>query len=175
MPQVDLEKKYKKWITAISIVIPLTIATLFGVRIEGYDLGFLPPIYAAINAVTSLVLLAAVVCITRGQRLWHERLMKSAVWLSTSFLLMYVAYHVTSESTPYGGSGWIRSVYFTLLVSHILLSIVVLPFVLSTYVRAWAGNFDRHRKLARLTFPLWLYVTVSGVLVYCMISPYYPR
>jgi len=89
------------------------------------------------------------------------------------FLVLYVLYHMTSDSTTYGGEGAIRYVYFFLLISHILLSIVVIPFVLVTYVRAISGKFKMHKKIARITFPLWLYVAVTGVIVYFMISPYY--
>ena len=99
--------------------------------------------------------------------------MKSCIALSTVFLVMYVAYHMTSDSTTYGGQGFVRYVYFFILITHILLSIVVIPLVLFTFVRALSQNFDRHKKLARVTFPVWLYVAVTGVIVYLMISPYY--
>jgi putative membrane protein len=87
---------------------------------------------------------------------------------------MYVAYHMTSDSVAYGGEGFSRYVYYFILITHVLLSIGVIPFVLITYVRALTGNFDRHRKIAKITFPIWLYVAVTGVIVYLMISPYYP-
>jgi putative membrane protein len=93
--------------------------------------------------------------------------------LSALFLIMYVAYHLTSDATPFGGTGVIRVIYFFILITHILLSIVVIPFVLFTYSRALSGNFERHKMLAKYTFPLWLYVAVTGVIVYVMISPYY--
>src|SRR5690554_1799713 len=99
--------------------------------------------------------------------------MKTAISFSVMFLALYVVYHITSESTKYGGEGFLKYVYFFILISHILLSIVVIPFVLITYVRAISGQFYKHRKIARITYPLWLYVAVSGVIVYLMISPYY--
>jgi putative membrane protein len=99
--------------------------------------------------------------------------MKTCIFLSASFLVMYIIYHVTSEATPYGGQGVIRYFYFFILITHILLSVAVIPFVLFTYVRAWRGNFEKHRALAKFTYPLWLYVAVTGVVVYLMISPYY--
>ena len=174
MAELALEPtKYNGWIKLVSIAVPLVVAALFGVRIDGYDLSFLPPIYAGINAVTAVTLLAALFAIKRGKRKAHERLMQVCVALSATFLVLYIAYHMTSDPTPYGGDGALRSVYFTLLVSHILLSIFVLPLVLSTYVRAYVGNFAGHRKLAKITYPLWLYVTVSGVVVYLMIAPFY--
>lgn len=171
---IEKKEPYKKLIVTLSIVIPLAVAVLFGMpKVEGYDFSFLPPIYATINGLTAVLLIAAVIAIRNGKRRLHERLMKTAIFFSASFLVMYVIYHLTSESTPFGGQGTIRYVYFFILVTHILLSIVVIPFVLFTFVRALSGNFERHRKLARITFPLWLYVAVTGVVVYLMISPYY--
>ena len=153
---------------------PVIVAILFTVRIPGVErLGFLPPIYASVNAVTAILLVVAVIQIRSGNRRTHELLMKTCIVLSVLFLAMYVAYHMTSESTPYGGEGTIRYVYFFLLLSHIVLSITVIPFVLITYVRAISGNFKLHKKIARITFPIWLYVAVTGVIVYLMISPYY--
>ncbi|MAP53940.1 DUF420 domain-containing protein [Altibacter sp.] len=167
-------KKYTVWIWILSIAIPLAVAALFTIRIPGVErLGFLPPIYASINALTAILLVTAVIQIRRGNRIAHERLMKTSIILSVIFLVMYVAYHMTSDSTPFGGEGVIRYVYYFILLSHILLSIVVIPFVLITYVRAISGNFFSHKKIARITFPLWLYVAVTGVIVYLMISPYY--
>jgi len=93
--------------------------------------------------------------------------------LSLAFLVMYVAYHLTSEPTPFGGDGWIKTVYYVILISHILLSISIIPLVLVSYVRAISQQFTLHRKIARITFPIWLYITVTGVIIYLMISPYY--
>jgi putative membrane protein len=167
-------KKYTLWIWILSIVIPVAVAVLFTIRIPGVDrLGFLPPIYASINGVTALLLVMAVYQIRKGNRKMHERIMKACIVLSAIFLFMYVAYHMTSDSTSYGGEGVFRYIYFFVLITHILLSIVVIPFVLITYVRALSGNFPMHKKIARFTFPLWLYVAVTGVIVYLMISPYY--
>jgi putative membrane protein len=136
-------------------------------------MGFLPPIYASINALTAILLVTAVVMIKKGNRTMHENLMNSWIVLSVLFLGMYVTYHMTSDSTPYGGDGVIRTVYFIILISHILLSVGVIPFVLITYVRALSGDYQRHKKIAKWTFPIWLYVAITGVVVYLMISPYY--
>ncbi|MBL7856081.1 MAG: DUF420 domain-containing protein [Cyclobacteriaceae bacterium] len=167
------QNPYQRLIVALSIIIPLAVAILFGVKIPGYDFSFLPPIYATINGITGVLLIAAVVAIRNKKRILHEWLMKTCILLSTVFLVMYVVYHMTSDSTPYGGEGAIRYVYFFILISHILLSVAVIPLVLFTFVRAWMGDFERHRALAKLTFPVWLYVAVTGVIVYWMISPYY--
>jgi len=168
------EKKYNKWIVVLSIVIPLAVAALFGVRIPNVEpLSFLPPIYASINGLTALVLLIAVWAIKNKKRRLHERLMKTAILFSVAFLLMYIAYHMTSDSTKFGGDGAVKYLYYIILISHIVLSVAVIPFVLITYVRAITANFEKHKKIARITFPLWLYVAISGVVVYFMISPYY--
>ncbi|HSD15089.1 MAG TPA: DUF420 domain-containing protein [Flavobacterium sp.] len=172
------ESKYNKWIVVLSVAIPLVVALLFGVNLRklGYDvepLSFLPPIYATINGITAVLLVAAVWAIKNGKRSLHERLIKIAIACSVAFLGMYVAYHMTSIETKFGGEGLIRYIYFFILITHILLSVVVIPFVLITYVRAISNSFERHRKIAKITFPLWLYVAVTGVIVYLMISPYY--
>jgi putative membrane protein len=172
--EVELKKEpYNKLVIAVSILIPVAIAVLFGVKIPGYDFSFLPPIYATINGVTAILLVTAVVAIKRKNRTVHERLIKTCVILSATFLVLYVLYHMTSDSTPYGGEGPLRYVYFIILITHILLSVGVIPMVLFTYLRAWRGEFSRHRAIAKYTFPLWLYVAVTGVIVYLMISPYY--
>ena len=172
--EMELKKEpYNKLIVAVSILIPLLIAVLFGVKIPGYDFSFLPPIYATINGVTAILLVAAVMAIKRKNRVLHERLIKTCMALSATFLVLYVIYHMTSDSTPYGGVGPLRYVYFFILITHILLSVGVIPMVLFTFMRAWRGEFSRHRAIAKYTFPLWLYVAVTGVIVYLMISPYY--
>lgn len=167
------EKKYNTLIVVLSIAIPVVVAVLFGVKIDAELPIFLPPIYATTNAITALVLIFAFIAIKNKNIKLHERLMKFAIILSVLFLVMYVAYHMTSDSTKYGGEGAIAYVYYFILITHILLSIVVIPFVLITYVRAITNSIEKHKKIAKITFPLWLYVAVSGVIVYVMISPYY--
>lgn len=172
------EKKYNKWIIALSIIIPIAVAALFGIKLKDFGfnvepLTFLPPIYATINGFTALVLIVAVWAIKNNNRKLHENLMKFAITLSVLFLVMYVAYHMTSDSTKFGGEGAIKYVYFFILITHIILSIIIIPFVLITYVRAITNNIERHKKIAKITFPLWLYVAITGVVVYVMISPYY--
>lgn len=187
-----LENRFKWPIVLVSIVIPVVVALLFSVRLKDFGievepLSFLPPIYAAINGLTALILIMGVLAIKNGNKKVHERFMTMAIACSVIFLVMYVAYHMTTNSTKYGdidgngildatekiNAGWMRSVYFFILVTHIVLSIVIIPLVLITYVRALAARFDRHKKIAKITFPLWLYVAVTGVVVYLMISPYY--
>lgn len=171
--KVTSSKKYNKWIVVLSIAIPLVVASLFGIRIDVELPVFLPPIYASINAITAILLVIAVWAIKSNKRVLHERLMKTAIICSVLFLLLYITYHITSDATKFGGEGAIKYIYLAILLTHILLSIAVIPFVLITYVRAITNNFEKHKKIAKFTFPLWLYVAVSGVVVYLMISPYY--
>ena len=173
-----VELKYRKWIIILSIAIPIVVAILFKIKLKdfGFDvepLSFLPPIYATINGVTAILLITAVIAIKNGKRKLHENLMKTAIACSVAFLGMYVAYHMTADSTKFGGEGFIKYLYFFILFTHIILSIAIIPMVLITYVRALANRFDKHKKLARITFPIWLYVAITGVIVYLMISPYY--
>ena len=167
------DKKLKQAIWAVSIVIPIAVAILFTVKIEGVDLGFLPPIYASLNALTAIGLIVAIVAIKRKNSKLHQRVIQVCLIFSILFLLLYVLYHMTSDTTPYGGEGILKMIYFFLLISHILLSMVVIPIVLFAYLFAWQGDFVRHKKWTKFAFPLWLYVAVTGVLVYVMISPYY--
>lgn len=179
-PEIDLEKekKYNKIIVVLSVVIPIAVAALFGINLRklGFDvqpLSFLPPIYATINGFTALLLLLALWAIKNKKLVLHENLMTTAIYASVVFLVLYVAYHMTSDSTKFGGEGIIKYLYYFILITHIILSIVVIPFVLITYVRAITNNFERHKKIAKITFPIWLYVAVTGVIVYLMIAPYY--
>ena len=180
-------KTFRKLIIAVSIVIPIVVAILFGVKIEGFDLTFLPKIYAGINGITAIVLISALIAIKARKIQLHRGLIRLALLLSLLFLLLYVAYHMTSDSTMYGDTnhsgtldilekakvGMTAYVYYVLLISHILLSVAVIPVVLFTYLFAWEGNFVRHKKWTKIAFPIWLYVAVSGVIVYIMISPFY--
>jgi len=181
-------KKVRLIIIAASIAIPVVVVLLFMIKIDGFNLSFLPGIYATINAVTALVLIAAYVSIKKNKnRVLHRQLVRFALLLSLMFLLLYVLYHMTSESTVYGDLNGDKQLdilernkvgstmypYYFLLASHILLSVLVVPLVLFTYLFAWQGNFERHKKWNRFAFPIWLYVAVSGVIVYLMISPYY--
>jgi putative membrane protein len=178
MEKQNLQLKYKNWIIILSIAIPLVVVLLFSVNLKkmGFNvepLTFLPPIYASINGLTAVLLVLAVVAIKNGKRKLHENLMKSAIACSIAFLGMYVAYHMTSDSTKFGGEGVIKYVYYFILFTHIVLSVIIIPMVLVTYVRALSQLFDQHKKIAKITFPIWLYVAVTGVIVYLMIAPYY--
>ena len=166
-------KKYNRIIVVLSIAIPVVVAVLFGVKLDIELPVFLPPIYAGTNGITAVLLIVALWAIKLNNIVLHRRLMKTAIAFSVFFLVMYVLYHMTSDSTSYGGEGLVKYVYYFILISHILLSIIVIPFVLITFVRAITNDIERHKKIARITWPLWLYVTISGVIVYFMILPYY--
>ena len=167
------KNKYSIWIKIISVAIPLVVAILFNVRID-YELPiFLPPIYATINALTSVLLILALMAIKSKKIQLHQRLMQTCILLSLVFLVMYIAYHMTTDPTPFGGEGYVKILYFFILISHILLSIALIPLVLISYVRAFQKEFPAHKKISKITFPIWLYVAVTGVIVYLMIDPYY--
>ena len=188
----SVEKKFNKPIIFVSILIPIVVAILFNVKLKDFGiivepLSFLPPIYASINGLTAVLLIAAVIAIKNGKSKLHENIMTTAIGCSVIFLVMYVAYHMSADSTKFGdldhngivdakelaAVGSMRLVYFLILITHIILSIIIIPMVLFTYVRALAKDFDRHKKLARITLPIWLYVAITGVVVYLMIAPYY--
>lgn len=165
----------KKTIWGISLALPLAVAVLYfmpkdALAVPVFDM--LPMVNAIINSATALVLLAALVAIRRKEIALHRALMLGALALSVVFLLFYVLYHATHESVRYGGE-W-GYLYYPILITHILLAIAIVPLVLLSLSRALQQRFDKHRSIARITWPLWFYVTISGVLVYLMISPYYP-
>ena len=167
------KNKYGIWIKIISVIIPLVVAILFRVKID-YDLPiFLPPIYATINAITALLLVFALIAIKRKKITLHQRLMQSCIVLSLLFLVMYIAYHMTTDPTLFKGEGTVKTLYLFILISHIILSVALIPLVLISYVRAFQKEFPEHKKISKITFPIWLYVAVTGVIVYIMISPYY--
>ena len=184
---IDYEKKYRKLIIALSIIIPVVVAALFGIKVEGVDFSFLPPIYATINGITAMVLVISLMAIKNKLIGLHQRLNTFAIILSCAFLIMYILYHITSAETKFGdingdgklddaeklAAGSVRYIYYALLISHIALSVIVIPFVLFTYVKGISMKIASHKKLARITWPMWFYVAVSGVVVYMMISPYY--
>jgi putative membrane protein len=171
LPTETKIKNFKRFIVIASIAIPLVVAILFGVQIKGVDFSFLPPMYATINGITAFFLVLALVAIKKKKIKLHETLIKICLVLSLVFLASYVAYHMTSEPTLYKGS--MKGLYYFILISHIVLSIAVIPLVLFTYLFAWQGDFVKHKKYTKITWPIWFYVAVTGVIVYKMISPFY--
>lgn len=185
------QKNFTKAIIIVSIAIPAAVAFLILVPQAKLNFGFntrtLPLFHAILNSSTAILLLASLYFIRHGQVRAHKRANWTAIVLSTIFLVSYVIYHASNPSTRFGDlnhdgllsdaekqqAGSLRYVYYVILSSHIILSAVIIPFVLFTLQRAYQEKFDKHRRLARITWPLWLYVAVTGVVVYVMISPYY--
>lgn len=174
----QLEKKSTLVVNVLSIVIPLVVALLLGIRTK-VELGewtkLLPHCIGAINTLTSICLVAGLIAQKIGRIGMHRAMMTTAFSLGAVFLVCYVTYHLSNESTRYGGEGVWRAIYYSVLISHILLSLVVLPLVLRAFLFAITHQIVRHRRIAKWAFPIWLYVSVTGVLAYLMISPYYTK
>ncbi len=174
--ELKQEKKSMTLINVLSVVIPVVVAILLGIR-QKVDIGawtkVLPHIIGAINTLTSVLLLYGLYLIKQKQIERHRRVMTGAFLLGALFLVCYVLYHLTNPSTTFGGEGFIKYIYYFILISHICLSLVVLPLVLRAYFFAWTKQFERHKKLTRYAFPIWLYVSMTGVIAYLMIKPYY--
>ena len=170
------EQKANRFINTLSIAIPVAVAVLLGIR-QKVDLvdwtSYLPHINGIINSVTSILLLAGFYFIRQKNVEAHKCTMLAAFTLGSLFLVSYVLYHLTNESTPFGGEGWVRPVYYFLLISHIVLSIVVVWFVLRAVYFALSGQILKHKQTVKYAYPIWLYVSITGVIVYLMIKPYY--
>lgn len=175
-PQTHLAKKLSivAWVfSAIVMILVVGMRKLSLPMPFGISTDLLPPFHALLNTLVSILLLASLIAIKLGKIALHRALMLGAMLLSVIFLLSYVVYHITTEPTRFGGIGPIRTVYFLLLITHIVAAAVSLPFILFTFIAAWTNQFDKHRKLARWVFPLWLYVAVTGPVCYWMLKPYY--
>ncbi len=165
-------------IFALSVLVPVAVALLLlfpnFFRLEmGIDRATLPAFHALLNGTTALLLLLGLFFISRRQITAHKTAMLSAFGLSAVFLVSYVISKLNAEPVPYGGEGWLRSLYFFILISHILLSVAVLPLAMFAIYRGLTQEYQKHRKIVRWAFPIWLYVAVTGVLVYFFMSPYY--
>ncbi len=166
---------YKKLIIGVSLLIPVVVTMLVFVKIpvQGINLKFFPAFHAVLNSITTVLLLTGLIFIKRKNIQAHKISMMSAVAFSVVFLLSYVFYHSISDPTRFGGEGLIRAIYFFILITHIILAASVLPFVLFTVYRALIRQYAAHKRIARWTLPVWLYVTITGVVVYLMMAPYY--
>lgn len=174
--QVLKDKFYIPLIWVLSIVIPLVVAILLympKLTITGLNVKFLPTLNACINFTVSILLLLGVYFIKQKNLKLHKVSMLSALILSTIFLVSYVIYHASVPETRFGGGGIIRYVYFFFLITHILLAIFVVPLALFSIYRGINSQIELHKKIVKYTFPIWLYVSLTGVIVYLMISPYY--
>ena len=173
---MNYEKRANLLVNVLSIAIPLVVALLLGLPTK-LDLGAwtksLPHVIGAINTLTSLFLVAGLIAQKMGKISIHRFSMTSAFSLGAIFLVCYVTYHLSNPSTRFGGEGAVRYVYYSVLLSHILLSLIVLPLVLRAFMFALTNQIAKHRNIARFAFPIWLYVSITGVIAYLMISPYY--
>ena len=169
------DKTYTRLIITVSVVVPALVVFIFynPVFSVDYDLSFMPAIHAGLNGMTAIALTIGYIFIRNGKIPYHRFCMITALTLSLTFLLSYVFYHASTDPSVYGGTGWVRPVYFSILISHIILAAGVLPFILFTAFRALTADFQRHKKIARWTLPVWLYVAVTGVVVYVMNAEYY--
>jgi putative membrane protein len=158
--------------TCISIIVLLVVVFMRQIHFEStVDFRFLPKVYSTLNAICALVLIAAFIQIKKGNILNHKRLMTTAMIISLVFLVCYVIYHVTTPEVRYCKTGAIRYVYFSLLISHVVLSGLSFPFILFTYVRGLTMQVERHKKLSKIMFPIWLYICLSGPLCYVLLYP----
>ena len=190
-PQEELARKLGIAAWILTALILGLVGLMRRVKIplpDGVSLSFLPPFHAAVNAIAAVVLVIALIAVIKGHIALHRRMILVAMGLSVLFLLSYVAYHFTSNEVKFGDMnldgivdeterarvGGMRTVYLTLLASHIVLAAVSLPFILFTFIAGWTNRFATHRKLARWVYPMWLYVAVTGPICYWMLRPYYP-
>lgn len=162
------------WI--LSAVVLVLVVCMQKIRLplpDGWSTMGLPPFHASVNALVAVLLVIALVAVKLGRIRLHRATMMAAMGFSVVFLLSYVAYHMTNDPTRYGGEGAARAVYFFLLITHIILAAVSLPFILFTFIAAWTNRFTAHRRLARWVYPMWLYVAATGPICYWMLRPYY--
>ena len=174
-PGADREKRLNRWAWAASIIIFLLVLTMRRYKFNtALDLSFLPGLYSILNTITFFLLLVAYYFIRVKKDInAHSMTMKVAIMGSVLFLILYVIYHFTNAETSYCGEGGLRYLYFFILITHVILAAVILPFILFTYIRAITEQFERHRKLARWIWPVWLYVSISGPIIYLMLQPCY--
>ncbi|MCA0970694.1 DUF420 domain-containing protein [Halobacillus litoralis] len=171
------EFNYVPWVVGLSIAInAIVVALLFIPKFEpqtGFDVTILPLLNAVLNSFTFVFLLAALYMILKKNITWHKRFIYAAFTTTALFLVSYLTYHSMASSTSYGGDGIMQTIYYFILITHIVLAAVIVPLALLTFARGITMKVEKHRKIARWTMPLWLYVSLTGVLVYLMISPYY--
>lgn len=164
-------------IIALSVAVPLIVILLMNletrINILGLEVGSFPFFHAVINGLTAILLFVGYLLIKNQKRILHRNVMISAFVLSVVFLVSYVISKISHEPVPYGGEGWMRYLYFFILITHIVLSGIIIPLVLFTMYRGLTGQYEKHKKIAKWTFPIWMYVAITGVLVYVFMHPYY--
>ena len=175
-PQEALSKKLGIIAWVLTAVVLGLVGLMRGPKIplpDGWSFAFLPPVHALLNLLVAASLVGALVSVKQGKIAIHRNFIFAAMALSVAFLQCYVAYHFTTEETRFPKDAPLRGLYLLLLISHIVLAGVSLPFILFTFIAGWTNRFAAHRRLARWVFPLWLYVAVTGPICYWMLRPYY--
>jgi putative membrane protein len=170
------DKQAKILIGVVSFVVFIAVVILSEVKLDvepGFDVHIFARINAVLNSAVAVLLVAALVAVKQKKYELHKRLMLVAIVLSALFLISYIAHHLLADSTSHGGVGLVHTIYLIILITHIFLAAIILPFILFTAYRALIAEWPAHKKIARITWPIWFYVAVTGVLVYLMISPYY--
>lgn len=171
------EKLYRGIIVILSVLVPVLVAILLFIpqtgKLGDINVSFLPHLNGVLNTATALALLVGYYFIKKNNREYHRMAMLSAFSISSIFLISYVVYHFQSAPTKFGGEGLVKGIYYFLLLTHIALAAIVVPFVLFSLYFALTNQITKHKKIVKFTFPIWLYVSVTGVIVYLMISPYY--
>jgi len=160
------------WAVSGLVLVAVVLMRQFKIETD-IDFSILPPFHATLNALVAVALSIAYGAIRKKNVSMHRQWMTLAMIMSVAFLVSYVLYHITTPETRYGGEGWMRVVYFILLITHIVLAALILPFILFTFIRGYVGVIERHRRLARWVFPIWLYVALTGPICYLMLRPYY--
>lgn len=173
-PNLELAKKLNLTAYVLSALVLILVGIMRRVKIDlGIDFSFLPPVHATLNTLVAICLLSALFYIRKKDIKMHQLFINGAMLFSALFLLCYVLYHFTTEETRYCMEGPVKIIYFILLISHIVLAGISLPFILLTYIKAYTHQYDKHRKMAKFVFPVWLYVAVTGPLCYFMLYPCY--
>ena len=172
----ELGRKLMKVVWVLTVVVLGLVVAMRQIKLplpEGVDLSFLPAVNAGLNTGVALLLIAGLVAVMKGRITLHRSFMTAAVFLSVAFLLSYVSYHITTGETSFGGKGLEKTIYYVVLATHVILAAVSFPFILMTLVFAWTNQFGKHKRLSRRIYPIWLYVAVTGPIVYWMLKPYY--
>lgn len=176
LPAWEKNDKRANWlIISFSVIVFLIVASLGRIKPvkPDFDGHIFAMANAIINSLVAVLLLAALIAVKAKRYLAHKRIMITAMLLSILFLISYISHHVLEGETPFGGGGTEKTIYYIILFTHIPLAGIILPFILYSAYRAMIGEYERHKKLVRITWPIWFYVAVTGVVVYLMISPYY--
>jgi putative membrane protein len=164
-------------IIILSILVPLIVLVLMNLperyNVLGVTVGAFPLLHAILNALTAVLLLTGFFMIRSGNKIMHRNVMITAFGLSCIFLVSYVISKISNDPVPFGGEGYLRPLYFFILITHIVLSAIIVPLVLFTMYRGLTKEYEKHKKIARWTFPIWLYVAITGVMVYLFMIPYY--